>query len=180
MRKVIVLMALSVMVAGGLAIAQEGDTETEQPVSGERIREIRERIRNAILLPRTAEESREAGATEERVREVLQTARTRRLPADEARVILVTENEELRRGGDPGNFGAAVQRMKENGLRGRELAAAIHAEQIARGMKKPKQGAHGKGHSKGQGTEKFEKEDSLEPKREPKQKGSPKKKGKKR
>jgi hypothetical protein len=37
-----------------------------------------------------------------------------------------------------GNFGATVQELKAGGLRGRELARAIHAEQIARGMKKPK------------------------------------------
>ena len=35
--------------------------------------------------------------------------------------------------------------MKAEGLRGRELAAAIHAEQVARGMKKEKHGAGPRG-----------------------------------
>ena len=119
--------------------------------------ELRERVRRAIGLPRTAQESREAGVPDERVREVLRTFRERRIGAGDAVTIFEAENEALRGGGERGNFGAAVQEMKARGLRGRDLADAIHAEQAARGMRGPKGMGHGddsdgdRGNAKGKG-----------------------------
>lgn len=101
---------------------------------------LRERLRRAIRLPGAVQESRDAGVPEDKVRDVLDSARERDVPAGEVERILEVENEALRKGGSADNFGAAVQQMKASGLRGRELAEAIHAEQIARGMKKPKHG----------------------------------------
>ena len=44
---------------------------------------------------------------------------------------IVVETEEVRRGGKPENFGAVVQELKAQGLRGRELAEAIHGKGLA-------------------------------------------------
>ena len=156
MRKGLLLLALILCLAGlpaGAGTEEEEAANTEEAAEARRA-EFRERVKEALGLPRTAEESREAGVPEEKVREVLEAARTRGVPASETRRILETENEEIRRGGNPENFGAAVQQMKESGLRGRELAEAIHAEQIARGMKKPKMKEHGKEKGKGKGAAK--------------------------
>ena len=146
-----ILMALLVT---GVSLAQDdaGDKKTE-PAREERTdgsqqgrrEELRERIRKAMQLPRTTEEARKEGVPEEEVQEVLKAGREQGIPAGDMQEILETENEELREGRKD-NFGAAVQQMKASGLRGRELADAIHAEQLARGMKKPKHGQAGRGH----------------------------------
>lgn len=160
MRSRIVPIAALAVLLGGVAAAQETqvpETETgredrtartrDSTVEEERVT-LRERMERAMRLPRTTDEAREEGVPEEQVREVLRTGRERRIPAGDMEVILETENETIREGGDKDNFGAAVQTMKADGLRGRELAEAIHAEQIARGMKKPKGEGHGRGKGK--------------------------------
>jgi hypothetical protein len=153
------ILALALVLACGLAAAQDAETEKPATEDKSKIESIAERMRRAIRLPQTTEESREAGAEESKIREILREARERAVPAGDMQEILETENDELRRGGNPENFGAVVQALKAQGLRGRELAEAIHAEQIARGMKKPKEhkglralakGARGKGKGKGQ------------------------------
>jgi len=130
--RVALLLIVALLTGGGLAAAQEPAAE-----EGERER-LRDRLRRAIQLPRRTEEAREAGVPEERVREILRTGREREIRPDEMEVILEVENQRIREGGPVDNFGAAVQQMKASGLRGRALAEAIHAEQVARGMKKPK------------------------------------------
>jgi hypothetical protein len=164
-RIVFLVLALLVMPAFGQssddAKPDETTAQAEQtkPVETAPVETIRERIRRALLLPRTAQESREQGVPEERVREVLRTSRERRIPASDTQEILEVENEAIRTGAEKTNFGAAVRGKKESGLRGRELAEAIHAEQVARGMKKPKRRVHGqydeddqhKDNSKGKG-----------------------------
>lgn len=138
MRKTLLFFVLILLLTGAEAPARAGEEEAEtKPVT------IIERVKEAMALPRTAKDSREAGATEEKIREVLEAARARGVPAGETRKILEVENEELRKGGNPDNFGAAVHHLKESGLRGRELAEAIHAEQAARGMKRSMMAKHG-------------------------------------
>jgi hypothetical protein len=143
-------LMLAFLLAGGTVSVAAGEQEADEVGEAAKTRRIElfERVKEAILLPQTANESRDSGAREEKVREVLETARTRGVPADETRRILVIENEELKHGGNPDNFGAAVHSLKASGLRGRELAKAIHAEQIARGMKKPKSKERGKAMAK--------------------------------
>jgi hypothetical protein len=126
------LLIVALLAGGGMTMAQEAETE-----EGDRER-LRDRLRRAIQLPRRTEEAREAGVPEERVREILRTGREREIRPDEMEVILEVENHRIREGGPVDNFGAAVQEMKASGLRGRALAEAIHAEQVARGMKRPK------------------------------------------
>lgn len=177
-------LTLMLIVAGGMAAAQDredtrgererGDTtrrelpttaeegeastsDTERATTTERQRTA-DRVRRASRLPRTTSQAREAGVPEERVRETIRVARERGIPADEAQRILEVETEAVRQGGNPDNFGSFVQQAKESGLRGRELAEAIHAEQIARGMKKPGKGQDddrdGKARGKGKGHDK--------------------------
>jgi hypothetical protein len=135
-------MALALLLVGAIPPLQAAEEKAEQAneEANEKVRKasIIDRVRATLRLPQTVKESREEGVSEEKVREVLETARTRGVPAGETRKILETENHALRQGGNPDNFGAAVHQLKESGLRGRELAEAIHAEQIARGMKQPK------------------------------------------
>lgn len=109
-----------------------------------------ERVRQSVRLPQATEEAREAGAPEGRIAEILATARERAVSAADVAEILRTETTALREGGNPDNFGAAVLELKADGLHGRELAEAIHAEQAARGMKKAPP-AKGKGPDKNQG-----------------------------
>jgi hypothetical protein len=174
-------LILFALLAGGIAVAQDreqptrerktvdretaaetADAGTEAPEAATEsaateqesesgFRAIFERMRRASHLPRTAEDAREAGVEEEQVRDVIRVARERRIPADRTQEILEIETEQVRRGSDPRNFGAVVQELKAGGLRGRELAEAIHQEQIARGMKKPKHGdLPGRGHGEGE------------------------------
>jgi len=162
MRRRLFIVILGLIFAGGLALAQDREADSTRPAGEEKsaMERLKDRVREAIWLPRSAEDAREAGVDRERVREVLRTGRDFGVSADEMRIILDTENEGLRQGGNPENFGAAVQAMKASGLRGRELAAAIHAEQAARGMKKQKRhrvrvrtnsAGDGKGKAAGQG-----------------------------
>jgi len=155
MRNALLFAGLALVLTCGTAAAQdrtdavpdgEGTAETTRPDREGRAGELLRRVLGASRLPRSAEDARDAGVPEERVRDVIRIAREREMRAGETGEILVVETEGVRRGGNPDNFGAAVQQMKASGLRGRELAAAIHAEQIARGMKKPKSGlSKGKG-----------------------------------
>lgn len=121
--------------------AEEREASEAGAAEATRRVEVRERVRRAIALPRATDAARREGVPEETVEEVLRTGRERGVPASDMQEILEAETEAVRAGGDRGNFGAAVLAMKAEGLRGRELAEAIHAEQIARGMKKPKHGA---------------------------------------
>lgn len=140
MKRIVLLLVLMM-----LAVPASGQSAEEaEPRATAVVEELRERIRQAIHLPRTAQESREEGVSEERVREVLETFRERRIPAGDAEEILQAENAAIRGGADKDEFGASVRAMKAGGLRGRELAAAIHAEQVARGMKKPPREARGR------------------------------------
>jgi len=182
-----VVVTLAVVMGMGAALAQDaGETEkasarrqtaadTRSPEIERQRESLRDRMQRAIRLPRTTEEARKEGVPEEEVREVLRTGRERGIPPGEMEEILEAENEELRRGGGADNFGAAVQEMKASGLRGRELADAIHAEQVARGMKKPK----GKGRGPSHADEDFDDERAeLESGDKPKGKGKGKGKGK--
>lgn len=149
------------LLAGGV-VAQESEQQGVERERAERERtpvertvdDVRERIRRAIRLPTATEDAREAGVDEERIREVLRSGRERRVPAAEMEEILEVENEAIREGKEKDNFGAAVLEMKESGLKGRELAEAIHAEQLARGMKKPKRQGEYDGDDRGKGKSK--------------------------
>lgn len=96
-------------------------------------------VLKAAQLPVTAAEARTEGVADTTVRTVLEAMRTANVPAADAKDMLDTARAVNREHGPVDNFGAFVQSKLQAGLRGRELAAAIRAEHVARG----------KGHAKG-------------------------------
>lgn len=93
----------------------------------------------AMRLPTVTREARQLGVPDRDVRDALAAGRERRVRAGSMTELFAAENDAIRQHGPIDNFGAFVQSKLDAGLRGRDLAAAIHAEHGARGM--------GKGHT---------------------------------
>ncbi|MEP7325349.1 MAG: hypothetical protein ABI836_05305 [Gemmatimonadota bacterium] len=96
-----------------------------------------EKALSALMLPVVAAEARDAGVPDGQVRGLIEAIRGRRLPAEDAWRVLDEEVRVVKEGGPRENFGAFVQAKLDAGLRGRELAAAIHEEHRRRGMGRP-------------------------------------------
>lgn len=96
-----------------------------------------ERLRAAMELPVRAGEARDAGVPDQRVSTTIRDIFRSGVPADEASRIVDAEARAVREGGSSDNFGAYVRGQVEAGLRGRDLADAIHREHARRGMGKP-------------------------------------------
>ena len=96
----------------------------------------------AADLPVLAVQLRNEGVPAIEVRQTIDAMVAARLRAHEARELLGHERDAIRDHGPVDNFGAFVQSKLSAGLRGRDLAAAIKAEHVARGKGKP-QGARG-------------------------------------
>ncbi|HSA57847.1 MAG TPA: hypothetical protein VLE53_19195 [Gemmatimonadaceae bacterium] len=121
MRSLWTLIALATMAAP----AGSQDTSTPAQTS----------VLAAILnLPQAAEAARRAGIPAGVISDVLDSLRRRKVPADDAEKILRDEVEAVDAGAPRENFGAYVNAQLARGLRGRELAAAIHAEHARRGI----------------------------------------------
>lgn len=97
-----------------------------------------------LNLPKTVEDGRQAGIPSGTIWGVLDSLRRKGVPAEDAGQILQDEVDAVKGGAPRENFGAAVNAMLARGLRGRELADAIHAEHARRGI----------GHGRGQGQDK--------------------------
>ncbi len=93
-------------------------------------------ILSAILLPGVTREARALGVPDQDVKSILAMARDRRVRAGDLTDVFSHENDAIRKHGPIDNFGSFVQGKLDSGLRGRDLAAAIHAEHGARGMGK--------------------------------------------
>jgi hypothetical protein len=102
-------------------------------------------VLSILTLPDAAQEAREAGVAEEDVQIILQEADRRALPPAETEFILQEGSRAARENGPVDNFGAFVQSRLDEGLRGRDLAAAIQEEHRLRGKGQPPEKA-GKGH----------------------------------
>ncbi len=98
----------------------------------------RPNILEAILLPRVSDSLRKEGVPEDEVRVAIEEAMRKRLPPAETKQVLDETARSVRESGPIDNFGAFVQTQLDAGLRGRELAAAIHAEHARRGIGKGK------------------------------------------
>lgn len=133
MGKLTVIAAVVILALPILALAQE-EAETGKDAS------LMERIQKAADLIKTSKEAREAGIPEEEVAEVLKGARERGLSPEEAEEVLAVSTAAAEESGPVDDFGAFVQAKLDEGLRGQELAAAIHEEHRQRGK--------GKGHGK--------------------------------
>ena len=92
------------------------------------------RITAAAALPALAEESRGSGVSRSELTSLLDVFRTKNIPAPDAKVILEEERSAARDHGPVPGLGSFVQARLDEGLRGRELAAAIRAEHAARGI----------------------------------------------
>jgi hypothetical protein len=101
----------------------------------------------ASELPAKAQALREAGVKPAEVKAALAAVREADLPADEAGDVLDESTDAVRKNGNVDNFGQFVKSKVEEGLRGKELAEAIHAEHAERGMGK----GRGKGPPDGKG-----------------------------
>ncbi len=90
-------------------------------------------ILQAIRLPGAARDARALGVPDQDVRNILRMARDRSVRAGDITALLNVENDAIRQHGPIDNFGAFVQQKLDSGLRGKDLAAAIHVEHGARG-----------------------------------------------
>lgn len=87
------------------------------------------RLERAIELPAVAQRLRDQGVPAAEVTLAVRSAKDHGLPASEATDVL----EEGAKGEKLDNFGKFVKGQLDAGLRGRELAQAIHEEQAKRG-----------------------------------------------
>jgi hypothetical protein len=105
---------------------------------------VLQEILQAARLPTVTREARLLGVPERDLQSIFATARERRVPAGSLAELFAEENDAIRKHGPIDNFGAFVQEKLAAGLRGRELAAAIHAEHAARGTGKGRPAEVGK------------------------------------
>ncbi len=108
---------------------------------------------DAIQLPVAAERARAAGYTKKDVDEVLASAKSHKLGAGGAAEQLDDAGEAAEKHGPVDNLGAFVKAQLDDGKRGKDLAAAIHAQHEAHGKGKPegKGKPDGKGQPEGKG-----------------------------
>jgi hypothetical protein len=95
---------------------------------------VASQITDMLNLPRAVERARRAGIPSDRIQEVVDSLRRRRVPAADAEQIVRGEVDAVESGAPRENFGAFVNSQLARGLRGRDLAAAIHAEHARRGI----------------------------------------------
>ena len=120
MRTSWIVVALAVVATPGWAQQQPAPTD-----SG---------IWSILKLPQTVEQGRQAGIPSGTIWGVLDSLRRRNVPAEDAEQIVRDEVDAVKAGAPKENFGATVNALLARGLRGRELADAIHAEHARRGI----------------------------------------------
>ena len=103
------------------------------PLSAQEAPSLAQRILAAAGIPGAALEARAAGVPERDVVGVLDILRSRKVPSTDAKDILGEQVRTSRSDQPMDNFGAFVQARLDEGLRGRELAAAIRREHEAQG-----------------------------------------------
>lgn len=127
MRPTILAAALLVATAVG-AQSTTGAPQSRVPTAADSA------LQRALDLPRVLQRARDAGIPDGTIQGVLDELRRRGIPADEAVPAVAMEVDAVEAGAPKDNFGSFVRAQVESGLRGRELAAAIHAERARRGM----------------------------------------------
>jgi hypothetical protein len=136
MKKLTVIVGVALLLLPVMVVAQEKAVSDEEA-------SVLERLQKAAGLIKTSNEAREAGIPEEDVAEVLAGAREQGLSPEETEEVLAESTAAVNESGPVDNFGAFVQTKLDEGLRGQELAAAIHEEHRHNGK--------GKGHEKHKG-----------------------------
>jgi hypothetical protein len=103
-----------------------------------------ERVLKASRLPKKAHEVRSKGVPDADVKDALRAGKSKGLKAGEMSDVADAHARAVDEHGPTDNFGAFVRARLDEGLRGRELAAAIRAEHARNGKGK------GKGNEKAQ------------------------------
>ncbi len=145
--KIVAILMTAMLAVSGVAQAQDAamrDSLEARAKSG--LSRVEEMLK-IIKLPGQADVAREAGVPDEDVKVILEESIRSKLPPAETEVILQESATSVRENGPVDNFGAFVQMKLNEGLRGRDLAAAIHEEHRLRGKGK----GHGKDQLKGKG-----------------------------
>src|SRR4051812_18287316 len=88
-------------------------------------------VLDAAQLPLAAAHARQAGVPDSAVRAAVAAMQNAKVRPGDAQEVLDEARREKSENGPVGNFGAVVQAKLQAGLRGRDLAAAIHAEHTA-------------------------------------------------
>lgn len=91
-------------------------------------------VMRVLRLPRTTTEARQKGVPDSTIAGIIEVLRRDKVPAADAQQVVEDELEATDKGQPVDNFGAFVQSRHRAGLRGRELADAIHAEHAKRGI----------------------------------------------
>ena len=152
MRSMAVALSLAVVLAiAGPASSEDAALGDTVQTRGETEQSKVDEILKIIRLPGIAEQARESGVPREDIRIILDEAIQRRLPPAETETILQESGSAAREYGPVDNFGAFVQSKLNEGLRGRDLASAIHEEHRLRGKGHLKDKKASKGNSIGQG-----------------------------
>ena len=105
-----------------------------------RMSEANQRLQKMTRLPQQAQEVRDKGVPAPEMKEALQAAKAKGVKAHEMADVTAEQSKAIDEHGRIDNFGAFVKGKLNEGLRGRELAAAIREENAKRGI-----GHHGKG-----------------------------------
>lgn len=129
------IMRSFIVIAALMSVAVSAYAQT----SAEKDQASREWLQKVFGMPGRADEIRKTGVPESEVRSIFDVLVGRNLPPQEVDEILVAHRDAAREHGPTDNFGAFVQSQLDKGLRGRELAAAIKAEHVARGKGKYKE-----------------------------------------
>lgn len=140
MKKILYLCAVPLLISMSLNVHADDKSEKQ------------EALLKAIQLPQIAEMARKAGINPEELKTILQQGKNDKIPAKDMEETLDEGIKAQKEHGPIDNFGAFVQSKLKEGLRGRELAKAIHAEHAARGKGKKKD--KGKPDHAGQGKHK--------------------------
>lgn len=111
-------------------------------------------ILEVIRLPAVSETLRQSGIPPVEVKAAVDGAKAKGVPAGAISEVLRQTARTVEENGPIDNFGAFVQEQLAAGLRGRDLAAAIHAEHARRGIGKGKNPeSRGRGRAQGRASE---------------------------
>ena len=146
-----VMLILALLLPAAAWAQEETVTKTTNETTSKTISRVDEILR-VIGLPTIAEEARRAGLPDEDVRIILDEAQKQDLPPSATEAILQNGRDAALESGPVDNFGAFVQARLRDGLRGQDLAAAIHSEHKMRGkgIGQVKDKKQGQGNNKGQ------------------------------
>jgi hypothetical protein len=155
---------LAIVLVCGSAMGQErpkptpiGPSAPAQPVASDPAAR-RERLVRATELPAKAREVRAKGVPDGEMKDALRAAKSKGVKAGDMADVTGEQSKAIDQHGRIDNFGSFVRSKLDEGLRGRELAAAIHEEHARRGM--------GKANAKGKGAGGKSEESAKPPARE--------------